>query len=340
MTPLLIPSWQGCILRWQFFIIVALNLVVTAQTQAALQYDKTRPLLDDSGKSYSVAETQALLERLNEAKSRVIFYLHGRGEEPEKSFNFKKTGGGAVIRLRTEYNARVILIGWNSKSKGYDRSEPLEHTDEGADTMSAVLAQLAEHLKKNPSSPRPSLLVHSMGSIVLAKTVKRIGWPTDSTRPLFSNILLSESDVDSQGHGKWLSTISNAEKVYVTQNRQDTVLKESTDSRNPQTNFALGLEPVPPFADKARYIDLTDALAIKRKWFFLKVGAHQVFSKSWMGKHINTCQFITKALRGEIFEPDQIDGIAQTSPGHFKAIAKTSPNDSCFKHMVAEGDFE
>jgi hypothetical protein len=326
---------QCCVLVFAFLF----ELVVSTSAWA-LQYDKSHPIYDETAKAYAINELQALLKQANNTSNLpVIFYLHGRGDEPDKSFNPSKIGGGAVPRLFSEYGVKVILISWNSRAKGKDRSEPLSHVSEGANTFNAVLSRIVEYEKENPSAPRPSLLVHSMGSIVLAETVKRFGWPGEAGKSIFSNILLSEPDADSQGHAEWLSKVTAVERVYVTQNRRDTVLKKSTDSRNPTSNFALGLDPVSPFAEGARYIDLTDALKIK-KVLGVKIGAHQVFTKSWMGFNITTCQFITKVLRGESFEPTEIAGISQLSASHFKASSKVDKKDACFAKTVSASDTE
>jgi hypothetical protein len=324
--------------RWRsraaLFLLTA--LVKSGSALGFLHYDPDHPIYDDIQRPHAVDELPVLLEDLNASKLPVIFYLHGRGAEPDKSFNPSRAGGGAVPRLRSEYNARVVLINWNSRGTGKDRSEPLSHITEGGDTLHAVLVQLAQFEHNNPGMPRPSLLVHSMGSIVLADTVKRFGWPTGPDQPLFTSILLSEPDVDSQGHAEWLSMVATTELVYVTQNRRDSILMESTDSRTPASNFALGLDPVPPYAAAARYVDLTDALKV----FPLNIGAHQIFSKSVMGGNVDTCQFMTKVLRGEKFEPLQIAGLVLRSGGRYKASPRPDKSDGCFDNTVVGDDEE
>lgn len=322
--------------------VAAILLVVapySANSFAALKFDLARPIYDDNKSAHGVSNVGHLLSDAASRGQQVVLYLHGRGDEPEKSFNSAMTGGGAVARLRSEYKVRVILVNWNSKSKGKDRSAPLSHVAEGAATLDGVLTQLIEYQELNPSAQRPAFLVHSMGSIVLATYVKTYGWPTSEGRPLFSNVLLSEPDVDSQGHAEWLSKVASRERAYVTQNTRDSVLKASTDSRSPMSNFALGLEPIRPFASGAFYVDLTDALKVKRI-LILRIGAHQIFSKSWMGGNANTCIFVTKSLQGEKFEPDEVEGIVRTSSGRYRASENLDKKHTCFKNAVSGGDKE
>ena len=307
---------------------------------ASLKYDSTKPIYDESKLARSVGDIDALLKDANSKGQRVLFYLHGRGDEPEKSFDPKMTGGGVFGRLSSEYGVRVILINWNSKAKGTDRSEPLSKVEEGATTFNRVLANIVEFQRLNPAVPRPALLVHSMGSIVISSQVQKHGWPAAQGKPIFSNILFSQPDSDSQGHAEWLSKVAASERVYVTQNLHDSVLKLSTNARSPESNFALGLKPVEPLASNVSYVNLTEALRIKTIFFVYKLGAHPVFTKSWMGGNVSTCVFITKILVGEKFEPIEIAGVSLLSAGRYSVAANVDNNHYCFKQTVANDDNE
>jgi hypothetical protein len=310
---------NGFKVRLGVALIVAAVFGSSSQSSfAALTYDATRPIYDSTRVAHRLDELSTVLSAAYQAGKPVIIYVHGRGNEPEKSFNSQMTGGGALLRLSSEYDASVVMINWNSVAKGSDRREPLKHVGEGAVTLNSVLKQLVEYQKEHPNAARPSLLVHSMGSIVLAESVEKFGWPSVVGHSIFSNVLLSEADADSQGHNTWLSTLAKSERVYVTQNRKDSVLKKSTDARNPPSNFALGLDPVPPLSKEANYIDLTEALKVK-KVVLIPIGAHQIFSKSWMGRNSDTCMFVSKTLRGESYELTSIPGVSQVSPGRYKA---------------------
>jgi len=297
---------------------------------APLVFDPSHPIYDISKIPHTINELDALLANAYTKGKPVIIYLHGRGDEPEKSFNPSMRGGGGIFHLTEEYDATVILVNWNSHAKGTDRSEPLKHVPQGTESMAAVLRKIAAFEEKHPDLKKPSLLVHSMGSIVLAETVQQIGWPTQPDHPLFANILMSEPDVDSQRHNVWLSVISALENVYVTQNEHDFILNHSKDSRATRY-FALGIEPVPPFAPGANYIDLSAAIKVRHP---LKRGAHQIFAKSQMDHNVGTCVFVTKVLRGEVFDIRNIPSVVETAPGHFKINRLVDENNVCFAHSA------
>lgn len=322
-------------------ICLFLGLMAPSGPAAAeLSYRAETPIIGDDHTTYAIEDFDKALDAAYRDGLPVILYLHGRGDEPQKSFTPKMIGGGAVPRLRDEYGARVVLLNWNSKPRHKDdRKDPLKHADEFAEKLNLILLKLADYQSAHETLAKPSLLVHSMGSIVLAKSIEKFGWPASANASLFSNILLTQADADSQGHAEWLNALTTHEQVFVTQNRDDPVLQSSKDER-PSDHFALGLEPVPPLANGATYVDLTKALGKKRIAILFKMGAHQLFDKSWMGGNMNTCLFITKALHGESDPLKDIPGFSASGPNRYRAQKQISKKHPCFLKTSAGGDTE
>ena len=92
----------------KFVSVIATGCLVT--TAAALTYDATRPIYDDTVIKRSVDELPAVLAHAYAKGKPVVVYLHGRGEEPDKSFNPSKTGGGALPRLEKEFGVSVVMV--------------------------------------------------------------------------------------------------------------------------------------------------------------------------------------------------------------------------------------
>jgi hypothetical protein len=325
-------------LNWLIITTVFLFCNVNAR---ALEYDASRPIYDINKEGRRVDELTSVLDTAYAKGKPVLIYLHGRGDEPAKSFGMSKskTGSGALPRLEKEYGVSVVMVNWNSKSSGRDRKTPLDQIPEGALHFDAAMARLKEYRNANPDKPAPSLLVHSMGSIVLASAIEAFEWRGSQGKPLFSNVLLSQPDSDAQGHDVWLSKLAAIERVYVTQNKSDPVLKRS-DDREPASNTPLGLKPVAPFAAGAVYVDLTGSLRIKRIVGLIKIGAHQIFKKSWMRDYGDTCSFITRVLLGESFTISSHPGISSTAPGQYVLKSSKKSGHSCFSAADPDGDDE
>lgn len=316
----------------RLLILLALCMAASAATGAPA-YDSRTPLYDIGAAGQAIDKLPEMLKAAYDKGRPVVLYVHGRGAEPQKSFDAGMTGGGAVPRLEKEYGVSVIMLNWKSKGKGDDRSDPLDNVPDAAGNLVRVLALLRQFRAANPQLPPPALLVHSMGSIVLAKTVADADWPAPAGQPLFAGVLLSEPDADSQGHAVWLAKVAAVERVFVTQNRVDSVLKRSTDARNPASNFALGLDPVAPLAVQANYVNLTDALGAKGP--FNIVRAHQIFSKGWMGGNVNTCLFVTTVLRGGAPDFASLPAVRAPSAGRYVFDKKINKKDKCFSATEA-----
>ena len=296
----------------------------------AQEFDAGRPLYTIQAKGYALTQLPTVLDQAYGSGRPVLFYVHGWGDEPRKSFDANLLGGGALPRLEREYGVRVVMFNWNSKSLGADRADPIAHIPDSLADFKNLLSGLATYRRGNPENRSPALLVHSMGSILLADSIQSSGWAYSAEAPLFSAVLVSAPDVDSQDHAAWLEILAARERVYVTQNRQDTVLRRSTHARILKTNFALGLEAVPPLAPSAFYIDLSDALGSKNL-VFISLHAHQIFSKGWMGGNVGTCAFVSKVLRGERFDLDALEGVTRTGGNRYAMKRQVDRKNACFK---------
>ena len=316
------------------FVCVA---TLAAMPANSINYDATRPIYDDTAIKRSVDQLPQVLTDAYAKNKPVLFYVHGRGDEPTKSFSAGMTGGGALPRLEKEYGVTVVMVNWSSKGKSrLDRATPLGKMPEAVATFDATMSTLAAFRASHPDVAAPSLLVHSMGAIVVAKAIEAHGWRGTAEAPLFQHVLLSEADADSQGHDVWLSKLAAVERVYVTQNSDDFVLKHSTDQRSPSTNRALGLKPVAPLVARATYVDLTGAL--KKK---LIVGAHQIFAKAWMGGNVGTCMFVSNVLRGQRFEILALSQVKLVSGSRYKIQRDVNKAHQCFADVDANaGDDE
>ncbi len=258
----------------------------------------------------------------------VILFVHGRGKEPKKSLEGGRlVEGKAVHKLEDNYDANVLMFNWDSKASGKDRSQPLSKMLAASSALTKVIEGVKQYRQENPHSKHISLLVHSMGNIVVENVVKNNGgWPATNGEPLFSNVLFSASDADNIGHSEWMEEVSKVEKTFITINAHDFILRNSTDERENGAK-ALGLEPGTQLAKNSVYIDLTklgDRVGDKNK-------KHELFSKKNMHNQVNVCLFYQNALTGEpVVLNDQ--NSTEIIPGQrYKLHFMKDETNSCFK---------
>ncbi|MEK6629027.1 MAG: alpha/beta hydrolase [Bdellovibrionota bacterium] len=308
-------------------ISVILSACALINKNSNLKFNVDYPLYSSDGEKFNFNEVAKALDKTFAVGLPVLLFIHGRGDEPQKSL----TGsffveGQAVKKLEEQYKIKVLMFNWNSKAASlYDRSAPLSQMSQAADSLKKVLIELESYFLNNINKNKKiALLVHSMGSIVLQTYLKKNSWPPKSKGPLFSQIILTSPDVANTNHADWLSKISEVENVYISINKNDDILEKSTDSRQ-DSEKALGLRPEQPYSPKTTYLDLTGLGDTLGK----STGAHEVFNKEKMKNQLHLCQIFNQLLTSK--KPDFESTTTQTNQSNYLKIKfNVSKTQECF----------
>jgi len=293
-----------------------------------LRFNAKTPLYTSDEKAWRVDQLQEATSALRASGKPLVLFIHGRGKEPNKSLRGATFARGmAVHKIELGYDVKVLMFNWDSAFHAInvvDRSVPLSHTEAGGHVLGQVLSGLQASQTANPGVPKPALLVHSMGSIVVQRAVEGGHWP--ETTGLFSVVLFSQPDADDVGHASWLEPLAGRERTFVTLNRDDHVLRRSTDARPPNTQ-ALGLGTEQPLARNATYVDLSNMGALGKK-----DDDHEVFGKGAMNGQLHVCQFFAQALTGQpvVLEPAlNVESIGREVV--YRLRSHTDPRAPCLK---------
>lgn len=294
-----------------------------------LRFDADTPLYDGQKQPWRMDQCEALLDRLVARSKPLVVFVHGRGNEPNKSLNGATlTTGKAVPKIELGYDVSVLMFNWDSAFpflRFRDRGRALSHTAAGAERFGELLQHLQRYFAARPALARPVLLAHSMGSIVLQKAVDGGGWP--DAAPVFRQVVLSQPDADDIGHAAWLDRLGQKETVYVTWNADDRVLRQSDDER-PNGAHALGLGSTQPLAAHCRYIDLTGMGPIGQA----EDDDHEVFGKGAMNGQVFVCQFFEEVVRGRAATLDTGSNVAAVERDVvYRLKAHFDPKAPCLK---------
>jgi len=217
-----------------------------------------------------------------------VFFVHG--------FNFTMQGNLSQIeKIISTHNVNVMAFSWPSATffkfgkvintalfaKRYRMSQNKARLS--APFLKEALAVVNEAiLSKNIPI---SFMVHSLGNYVLQKMVE-----VENGHVLlsnFSNIILSQADVDYDGHKKWVEKINSRGKCYCVTNWQDIVLSLSNTINKPRLGHTISHTP----SESITYVDYTDAIGVGNE------KTHGAFKISQTdNKYIY--QFINDALTG------------------------------------------
>jgi len=300
-----------------------------------LKFNPETPLYTSDAKPWRLDQLPEVLASLQASGKPLVLFVHGRGKEPNKGLRGGTfTKGMAVHKIERGYDVRVLMFNWNSAFHGFDlfdREAPLSHTAEGALALGQVLGDLRQIQSDLPGVAKPALLVHSMGAVVVQRAIENDHWP-DATG-LFSTVLFSQPDADDVGHATWLQSLARREKVFVTQNLDDHVLKRAIDARTAGVH-ALGLGTTQQLASDAIYVDISRMGATGQK-----DEDHEVFGKGAMNGQLYLCQFFTQALTGQTVVLDTTVNVESVERGVvYRLRDRREPSAPCLNVPELPGD--
>ena len=184
----------------------------------------------------SRAEFEHLAKRCVARKSHCVFYIHGYNKP------FVETLEQAWL-LQERYGVEVVLFSWPSNTGGlapveYRQARRVAQASFGA--LDALLEKYGRYLQTWISpmdeaallacGSTTNLIAHSLGNYLLEHYVLSNAYQAETR--LFTNIVLSQADVNSVNHIKWLDQMGVAQRTYVTINEKDKILGWS-ESLNP-----------------------------------------------------------------------------------------------------------
>lgn len=307
--------------------IVILSLPINAYTESNVQsariscrscetapkFNQVCPLVTAPCDRAKISESNRLFDDLFAAGKPIVLYVHGRGNEPKKTWK-----EGIVSTLEKDYDIKVVMFNWDSKALLFHR--PINEAYASAPQLREFIDSLVNYRELNPSSKAVpvSLLVHSMGNIVFRKAVNDLPLLA-AGKPLFTNIMMTGSDEDAEGHNVWIEQLAVQGKILITINKLDSTLSRS---HHPDGKTPLGMNPKKPLANNAYYLDTTGLVG--------KV--HRLFTKGKQHARVAICRITTAMLRGE--NPNFIVGLDIKHIEHDRVLVpveKQNKADKCFQ---------
>jgi hypothetical protein len=254
------------------------------------------PVLDPSNLP-SRGEFEYLAKRCVAGKKHCVFYIHGYNKP------FPETLEQAWL-LQERYGVEVVLFSWPSNTGGlppieYRQARRIAQVSFGA--LDSLLEKYGKYLKEwmtpmdeaalEACGSTTNLIAHSLGNYLLEHYVLSNAYQAETR--LFTNLVLSQADVNSLNHIKWVDQVVVGQRTFVTINEKDKILGWSESINPPRLGKTLGnLE-----SKKALYFDFTGGKGVGNK--------HQLWGDV---KSATVKGFFQLALTGE--RAEQASGFA------------------------------
>lgn len=215
-------------------------------------------------------------------------------------------------KIEKLYGVNVLAFSWPSNQGGF---KPKEYKKARAaargctNAFDRVLEKLSSYLTSRPFTKtcdiNISLMAYSMGNFVVENYVRDPVF-CDETK-IFSNVILTQADVDVESHTEWVEMVEHCKRVYVTINENDSVLKWS-DVVNPPR---LGNTVKYLDGNHVVYFDFTDGESVgSTHGIFYKTAVtnkvvHDIFKRALIGKHAELATGISFNAKKNAFELDE-----------------------------------
>lgn len=193
---------------------------------------------------------------LLDGNKNCVFFIHGFNQTLLK--NLDKC---AEIE---RYGVDVVAFSWPSNPGGFKPTEYRKArrvAELSAPALDRVIEKMGGYFREHfdgKCNISFNLVAHSLGNYLFQNYAEKRSLEGESR--IFDNLVLHQADVDSEGHGAWVSGLKNSKRLYITHNENDKVL-DISDIVNPDR---LGNTPGNSEVSAAKYIDFTDADKVGR----------------------------------------------------------------------------
>ena len=198
-------------------------------------------------------EQVTTLIRSGDLNKRWVFYIHGFNQSFLDNLE-------ACQALKENYDLNVIAFSWPSNPGGFVFNE-YRRARLAAQASSSAFDRTLEKIEQYLLSRSHeeimacnisiNLLIHSLGNYLVESFIRSPVF-NGETR-IFDNIIFHQADVDNRRHTQWIDLVDHGQRIYVTINEFDSILRKS-DVINPARlgNTVEGLT-----ATRTVYIDFT-----------------------------------------------------------------------------------
>ena len=248
----------------------------------------------------SQKEFEKLAKQCTTAKRNCVFYIHGYNKP------FVETLEQAWL-IQERYGVEVVLFSWPSNTGGLP---PVEYRDArriaqaSFGALDSLLEKFGRYLKEwmNPMDEKAllacqvtiNLMTHSLGAYLFENYVLSQAYQAETR--LFTNVVLSQADVNNADHPKWVDKIVTGQRVFSTVNENDKILSWSETLNPPR----LGKTLANLVSTKTQYFDFTLGKNVGNK--------HQLWGEV---KNAMVRAFFDAVLNGQ--RGDEVTGFAYDS---------------------------
>lgn len=188
--------------------------------------------------------------------SDILLFIEGHGKELPMALN-------RAFQVQQRYNVAMVVFDWPSKHSNFNKS--LARVRRCGDNFFNLLLQIKDYRSSSMDPDQNfSILCHSLGNYFISNFVVCGDWQYLNDK-FIDNIVMNAAAIRTREHGEVLSKIGFAQRLYITSNKNDFVLK---GAHLLTSGKMLGNLVIKPLAANAHYVNFTGVAGREHSYYF------------------------------------------------------------------------
>jgi hypothetical protein len=202
-----------------------------------------------------VPDFSAGMKEINDGRD-ILLFVEGHGKTLPMALN-------RAFQVQERYDVALVVFDWPSKNSNFNKS--LSRVRRCGDNFYNLLLQIRDFRNVSMNEDQSfSILCHSLGNYFISNFI--VCGDGQYLRDKFiDNIVMNAAAIRTKEHGEVLSQVVFADRIYITSNKNDFVLRGAhlLTSGKMLGNFVIN-----PMAPNARYVNFTGVAGREHSYYF------------------------------------------------------------------------
>jgi hypothetical protein len=195
------------------------------------------------------------MKEINDGRD-ILLFIEGHGKTLPMALN-------RAFQVQDRYDVALLVFDWPSKNSNFNKS--LARVRRCADNFYNLLLQIKDYrttsMKENQNF---SIICHSLGNYFISNFIV-CGDGQYLKEKIIDNVVMNSAAIRTKEHGEVLSQVEFAERIYITSNKYDFVLR---GAHLLTAGKMLGNFVIKPIATNAEYVNFTDVAGREHSYYF------------------------------------------------------------------------
>ncbi len=202
-----------------------------------------------------IPDFQSGMKEINDGRDLLLF-IEGHGKTLPMTLN-------RAFQVQDRYNVALLVFDWPSQHSNFNKS--LARVRRCGDNFYNLLLQIGDYrASQKNENQKFSIICHSLGNYFISNFVV-CGDHQYLHEKIINNIVMNAAAIRTKEHGEVLSLIGFAERIYITSNKNDFVLR---GAHLLTSGKMLGNLAMKPLATNAQYVNFTGVAGKEHSYYF------------------------------------------------------------------------